>query len=110
MRQTWTFLSVFFTSASALAAVSPLKLTETWGQTSRSYELGADGSLVVVARQKGTGLSRAGLNFSPRAALRRTFLPVGFPDSVPAEYLAYQRYHVVQVGTFLTPSFYALSA
>lgn len=32
----------------------------------------------------------------PRAVLRRTFLPSGFPRSVPVEYLPYQRYHVIQ--------------
>jgi hypothetical protein len=45
--------------------------------------------------------------FSPREALRRTFLPRGFPDSVPKEFLPYQSYKFVQDVT--TMLLYSLS-
>jgi hypothetical protein len=41
-------------------------------------------------------------NGNPRAAVARTFLPTGWPQSVPAEYLSYQRYHVLQVNLHRT--------
>ena len=40
--------------------------------------------------------SRRPRGLGVRAALRKTFLPTGFPSSVPEEYAAFQRYHVAQ--------------
>lgn len=53
---------------------------------------------VVQVLEDGTNLARRSVRTSwpIRAAIRKTFLPSGYPNSVPREYISYQRYHVLQ--------------
>ena len=65
--------------------------------TTTAVRILEDGRAVLSATEAPRslfGFRRGGRSI--RAAMRKTFLPTGFPDSVPAEYLQFQKFHVLQ--------------